>query len=56
MLRVLYVVFNEGYSGEVDLAGEANRVTRRLAALTDESEVGGLLALMLLITLGGQPV
>ncbi len=48
VLRVLYLVFNEGYSGELDLAGEAVRLTRQLAALTDEPEVSGLLALMLL--------
>jgi len=48
VLRVLYLVFNEGYSGEVDLAAEAIRLTRQLAALVDHPEVGGLLALMLL--------
>src|SRR6202035_2727660 len=48
VLRVLYLVFNEGYSGQVDLAAEAIRLTRHLAALTDEPEVAGLLALMLL--------
>lgn len=48
VLRVLYLVFNEGYSGELDLAAEAIRLTRQLAALTDEPEVAGLLALMLL--------
>ena len=48
MLRVLYLVFNEGYSGDVDLAAEAIRLTRQLVALTDEPEVAGLLALMLL--------
>jgi RNA polymerase sigma factor (sigma-70 family) len=48
VLRVLYLVFNEGYSGDVDLAAEAIRLARQLAALTDEPEVGGLLALMLL--------
>ena len=48
VLRVLYLVFNEGYGGDVDLAAEAVRVTRQLAALTDEPEVAGLLALMLL--------
>jgi predicted RNA polymerase sigma factor len=48
VLRVLYLVFNEGYSGDVDLAAEAIRLARRLAALTDEPEVAGLLALMLL--------
>ena len=31
--RVLYLVFNEGYSGDVDLAAEAIRLTRQLAAL-----------------------
>src|SRR3712207_6984121 len=39
---------NEGHSGEVDLATEAIRVTRQLAAVADDPEVGGLLALMLL--------
>jgi len=48
VLRVLYLVFNEGYGGDVDLAAEAIRLTRRLVALTDEREVAGLLALMLL--------
>ena len=47
-MRVLYLVFNEGYSGDVDLAAEAIRLTRQLAALVDEPEVHGLLALMLL--------
>jgi predicted RNA polymerase sigma factor len=46
--RVLYLVFNEGYSGDVDLAAEAIRLTRQLAALVDDPEVHGLLALMLL--------
>ena len=46
--RVLYLLFNEGYSGEIDIAAEAIRVTRQLATLTDEPEVAGLLALMLL--------
>jgi RNA polymerase sigma factor (sigma-70 family) len=48
VLRVLYLVFNEGYSGDIDLAVEAIRLTRQLVALTDEPEVAGLLALMLL--------
>jgi predicted RNA polymerase sigma factor len=48
VMRVLYLVFNEGYSGDVDLAAEAIRLTRQLAALTDDAEVHGLLALMLL--------
>ena len=46
--RVLYLVFNEGYTGEVDLAAEAIRLTRQLADAADEPEVQGLLALMLL--------
>jgi predicted RNA polymerase sigma factor len=48
VLRVLYLIFNEGYSGDVDLAAEAVRLTRRLAAAVDHPEVAGLLALMLL--------
>ncbi|MFJ2476007.1 RNA polymerase sigma factor [Streptomyces sp. NPDC087659] len=48
VLRVLYLVFNEGYSGDVDLAAEAIRLTRQLAARIDHPEVAGLLALMLL--------
>jgi len=48
VMRVLYLVFNEGYSGDVDLAAEAIRLTRHLAALVDDPEVDGLLALMLL--------
>ena len=48
VMRVLYLVFNEGYSGDVDLAAEAIRLTRQLAALTDDAEVHGLLALMIL--------
>jgi RNA polymerase sigma factor (sigma-70 family) len=48
VMRVLYLVFNEGYSGDVDLASEAIRLTRQLAALVDHAEVDGLLALMLL--------
>jgi RNA polymerase sigma factor (sigma-70 family) len=48
VLRALYLVFNEGYSGDVDLAAEAIRLARQLVALTDEPEVSGLLALMLL--------
>jgi RNA polymerase sigma factor (sigma-70 family) len=48
VLRVLYLVFNEGYGGDVDLAAEAIRLTRRLFALHSEPEVAGLLALMLL--------
>ena len=48
VLRVLYLVFNEGYTGEVDLAEEALRLTRHLSAAIDHPEVRGLLALMLL--------
>ncbi|GGT23224.1 MULTISPECIES: RNA polymerase sigma factor [Streptomyces] len=48
VLRVLYLVFNEGYSGDVDLAAEAIRLTRQLSAYTDHPEAAGLLALMLL--------
>lgn len=48
VLRVLYLVFNEGYSGDVDLAVEAIRLTRQLAAMIEHEEVAGLLALMLL--------
>jgi RNA polymerase sigma factor (sigma-70 family) len=51
--RVLYLVFNEGYTGDVDLAAEAIRLTRQLASLTDngatdDEETAGLLAWMLL--------
>lgn len=48
VLRVLYLVFNESYSGNVDLAAEAIRLVRQLAAISDDEEVGGLLALFLL--------
>ena len=55
VLRVVYLVFNEGYSassGEsltrLDLSGEAIRLGRLLVALLPEPEAIGLLALMLL--------
>ena len=48
VLRVLYLIFNEGYGGRVDLAAEAIRLTRLLARESAEPEVAGLLALMLL--------
>jgi len=48
VLRVLYLIFNEGFTGEIDLAMEAIRLTRQLAAATRDPEVDGLLALMLL--------
>jgi RNA polymerase sigma-70 factor (ECF subfamily) len=49
VLAVVYLIFNEGYGGRVDLAAEAMRLGRMLAALMpDEPEASGLLALMLL--------
>lgn len=48
VLHTLYLVFNEGYSGDVDLAAEAIRLTRQLSAMVDDPEARGLLALMLL--------
>jgi len=55
VLRVVYLVFNEGYAastGEAltrsDLSAEAIRLGRMLHGLLPEPEVGGLLALMLL--------
>jgi RNA polymerase sigma factor (sigma-70 family) len=48
VLRVLYLIFNEGYGGRVDLAAEAIRLTRQLALECAEPEVAGLLALMML--------
>jgi RNA polymerase sigma-70 factor (ECF subfamily) len=49
VLTVVYLVFNEGYGGRVDLAAEAIRLGRALTELMpDEPEARGLLALMLL--------
>jgi RNA polymerase sigma-70 factor (ECF subfamily) len=49
VLAVIYLIFNEGYGGRGELAGEAIRLGRLLALLMpDESEAYGLLALMLL--------
>jgi RNA polymerase sigma-70 factor (ECF subfamily) len=49
VLAVVYLIFNEGYSGRVDLAAEALRLGAALAELMpDEPEVHGLMALMLL--------
>jgi RNA polymerase sigma-70 factor (ECF subfamily) len=49
VLAVVYLIFNQGYGGRRELAGEAIRLGRSLAELmSDEPEVHGLLALMLL--------
>ena len=50
VLAVVYLIFNEGWGGgRVDLAGDAIRLGRALAALMpDEAEVLALLALMLM--------
>ncbi len=55
VLRVIYLVFNEGYSASsgdsltrTDLSGEAIRLARLLLELLPDPEVMGLLALMLL--------
>jgi RNA polymerase sigma-70 factor, ECF subfamily len=49
VLAVVYLIFNEGYGGRGELAGEAIRLGRALAGLMpDEPEVQGLLALMLI--------
>lgn len=48
VLRTLYLVFNEGYSGDVDLTAESIRLTWQLAAGIDHPELHGPLALMLL--------
>jgi RNA polymerase sigma-70 factor (ECF subfamily) len=49
VLAVVYLIFNEGYGGRVDLAAEALRLGAALAELMpDEPEVHGLRALMLL--------
>jgi len=48
VLAVVYLIFNEGYGGRVDLAAEAIALGTVLAELMpDEAEVHGLLALML---------
>jgi RNA polymerase sigma-70 factor (ECF subfamily) len=50
VLAVVYLVFNQGYGGRSELADEAIRLGRALAELMpDESEVHGLLAMMLLL-------
>jgi RNA polymerase sigma-70 factor, ECF subfamily len=55
VLRVIYLVFNEGYSASsgaqllrTDLSGEAIRLCRLLEELLPDPEVTGLLALMLI--------
>jgi RNA polymerase sigma-70 factor (ECF subfamily) len=49
VLAVVYLIFNEGYGGRVDLAAEAIRLGDALTELMpDEAEVHGLHALMLL--------
>ncbi|WP_405688220.1 RNA polymerase sigma factor [Streptomyces sp. NBC_00057] len=56
VMRVLYLIFNEGYTAStgdelarIDLTGEAIRLTRMLRdAVPDGAEATGLLALMLL--------
>jgi RNA polymerase sigma-70 factor, ECF subfamily len=49
LLAVLYLIFNEGYSGRGDLVDEAIRLGRVVTSLMpDEPEAVGLLALMLL--------
>jgi RNA polymerase sigma factor (sigma-70 family) len=56
VMHVLYLMFNEGYAASsgkeivrTDLSGEALRLTRLLRSLLpDDTEVAGLLALMLL--------
>jgi RNA polymerase sigma-70 factor, ECF subfamily len=49
VLAIVYLIFNEGYGGRIDLAAEALRLGAALAELMpDEPEVHGLTALMLL--------
>lgn len=56
VLRVVYLLFNEGYLASAgtsairaDLSREALRLCRQLAGLIDDAEVSGLLALLLLL-------
>ncbi len=47
VLAVIYLIFNEGYGGRGDLAGEALRLGQAMVELMpDEPEAHGLLALM----------
>jgi RNA polymerase sigma-70 factor (ECF subfamily) len=49
VLAVVYLIFNEGYGGRGELAGEAIQLGEALAGLMpDEPEAYGLLALMLI--------
>jgi RNA polymerase sigma-70 factor (ECF subfamily) len=49
VLAVIYLIYNEGYSGRVDLAAEAIHLGQVLATLMpDEPEAHGLLALMMI--------
>jgi RNA polymerase sigma-70 factor, ECF subfamily len=49
VLAVIYLIYNEGYSGRVDLGAEAIRLGNVLTALMpDEPEAHGLLALMMI--------
>lgn len=54
VLRVIYIVFNEGYAAHAgadllrpDISGEAIRLGRLMAGLLPDSEIFGLLGLML---------
>ena len=54
VLHVIYLLFNEGYEASfgptlvrIDLCGEAIRLARLIAAILPDSEIYGLLALML---------
>jgi len=49
VLAIVYLIFNEGYGGRVDLAGEALWLGQALVELMpDQAEAHGLLAMMLL--------
>jgi len=49
VLAVVYLIFNQGYGGRDELAAEALWLGRELVEmLPDDSEVRGLLAMMLL--------
>ena len=49
VLAVIYLIYNEGYSGRIDLGAEAISLGRVLAELMpDEPDVHGLLALMMI--------